>query len=102
MTRGARRAVIVLFVITFALAAGNWAFTWTQVRVLHGQQQSACAFARDLGSAPLPASPRPSKLGVSIVADSRAWWRRNDCTGSLPPSPGLDRWIAYYRLPVRP
>ncbi len=64
------------------------------------QQQASCAFAADLGSAPLPSSPRPSRLGVSIIADSRAWWHRNDCPGTLPSSPSLARWAAYYHLPV--
>lgn len=100
MTAGARRAVLVLLAIIATLAVGNYVYSWAQTGHLRAQQLAACAFARDLGSAPLPASPRPSKLGVSIIADSRAWWHANNCPGDLPASPGLAHWEAVYHLPA--
>lgn len=99
MTHGARRAVIVLFVITFAVGAANLLFTVAQVDKLGSQQRAACAFAADLGSAPLPDKPKPGKLGVSLVTDSRAQWRGLHCPGTLPVPPGLAKWAAYYHLP---
>jgi hypothetical protein len=70
--------------------------TITQLRT---QLQASCAFAADVGSVALPASPRPSRLGVLIVSDARSQWRKLHCPGSLAPAPGLARWAAYYHLP---
>ncbi len=67
---------------------------------LRAQQLAGCAFAADIGSAPLAASPRPSRLGVLLVTDSRAQWRGAHCPGTLPVPPGLARWAAYYHLPA--
>jgi hypothetical protein len=68
---------------------------------LRAQLLASCGFAADIGGAPLPAAPRPSKLGVSIIADSRAQWLALRCPGSLPPpSPGLVKWGPYYHKPV--
>ncbi len=65
---------------------------------LRAQQLAGCAFAADIGSVPLAASPRPSRLGVLLVTDSRAQWRGAHCPGTLPVPPGLARWAAYYHL----
>ena len=93
-------SVAVLFVLTVVVGVANLLFTTSQVDTLRAQQQAACAFAADLGSAPFPSSPRPSKLGVSIVADSRSQWRKLHCPGTLPVSPGLIKWGHFYRIPV--
>ena len=66
---------------------------------LRAQQLAGCAFAADIGSVPLAASPRPSRLGVLLVTDSRAQWRGAHCPGTLPVPPGLAHWAAYYHLP---
>ena len=68
---------------------------------LRAQQLAACGFARDLGGVPLPDKPRPSKLGVSLVTDSRAQWRTLHCPGALPVPPGLAKWAAVYHLDGR-
>lgn len=120
MTRGARRAVIVLFTILAVGFLANLAYTSTQVShvthvvreqdgqarrqaaviaQLRAQLLASCAFADDLGTAPLPASPKPGKLGVKLVADSRQQWRQLRCPGTLPVPPGLARWAAFYHLP---
>lgn len=123
MTRGARRAVIILFVITFALAAGNLIFSSGQVNHLAGvvhkqdaqarvqaatvaqlreQLLAACGSAGDLGSIPIPQKPKPSRLAISLVTNNRLQWRALHCPGSLPTaaSLGLARWAAYYHLPA--
>lgn len=104
MTRGARHAFITLLVAGLAVAGASPAFTVmyanSTASQLREQVLASCSFAGDLGSAPLPATPRPSRLGVAIVADARAWWHRNHCPGTLPPSPGLAHWAAYYHLPA--
>jgi hypothetical protein len=116
-----KRAVIALFIIPFAIGMSNWFFTTTEVGHLSGvvqrqdrqaaglaatiaqlraQLQASCAFAADVGSVTLPDSPRPSRLGVSIVTDSRAQWHELHCPGTLPVPPGLGRWARYYDLPA--
>lgn len=130
MSRGARRAVIVLFVITFALAAGNLIFSSGQVNHLAGvvheqdaqaraqdatiarlnaaiaqqrrQQLTSCNAAADLGTAILPGKPGPSRFAVKIVTDNRAQWYGLGCgpAGSLPVPPGLAAAAARYGIPV--
>lgn len=111
---GARVSIVVLFVLMCGLAAGNLLFTRSQVDAVHAQQAqlraeqaqlraqqlAGCGFARDLGSVPIPDKPRPGKLGVSLVTDSRAQWRALHCPGTLPVPPGLAHWAAYFHLPV--
>jgi len=106
MTPGARHAFAALAVVLALVAGASPVFTVVYANstaaTLRSQLLASCAFARDLGSVPLPASPRPSKLGVSIVADSRAQWRTLRCPGELPPpSPGLRHWAAFYHLDGR-
>lgn len=110
LARHAADAMIVLLVvagvffsITYAnRTAGKQDATITQLQAqqaqLQSQQQAACAFAADVGSVPLPDAPRPTKLGVSLVVDSRAQWRKLHCPGTLPVPPGLAKWAAYYHL----
>lgn len=121
MTHGARRAVIVLFVIMFVIGGANLLFTTGQVHHLAGvvakqdaqartqattiallrrQQLAACGFAALLGGLPLADSPRPGRTGVVLVGDSRDWWRKNGCPGALAPGAGFEKWAAYYRLPA--
>lgn len=98
--RRARRQVRWRDVIFVALFGASILYSAHQISQLERQQQASCAFAADVGSVPLPDSPRPSKLGVSLVADSRAQWRELHCPGVLSPSPGLTKWAAYYELPA--
>lgn len=119
------RAFAVLILVTIGLNAGNLFFTNTetghlrtvirtqdaQARELAGQVAklqravlSSCAFAADVGSAPVAAGPggKASELGVSIVADSRAQWRQLGCPGHLPPpQPSFAKWARYYHLDAR-
>lgn len=118
----ARRALAGLVILMLFLGMANIGFTieWVgrlagvvhrqdrqatvqaaTIGQLRAQQLAACAFAADVGSVPLPASPRPSKLGVSLIADSRAQWRKLHCPGQLPVPPGLAKWAAYYHVPAR-
>lgn len=92
-------SVVVLFVLMVVIGVANLLFTTSQVDTLFRTQQAACSVAADVGSAPLPASPKPARLGVSIVTDFRAQWRALHCPGSLPVPPGLARWAAVYHLP---
>ena len=102
MTRGARHAFLTLAVALLLVMAASPVFTVVYANSTAGQLrtqlQAACGFAHDLGTATLPASPRPSRFGVSLVADARAQWRALRCPGDLPVPPGLARWAAYYHL----
>jgi hypothetical protein len=93
------RAIVALFVIALALGGAALFAVSAQVGKLQTAVQASCAFAADLGTAPLPASPKPGKLGVKLVSDSRAQWRELRCPGTLPPAPGLDKWARVYGLP---
>ena len=103
ITPGALRAIAVMFVLMVALAAFNLLFTAREVNQLRAAVQSECAFAADVGSAPVVTpnvSAKPSKLGVSIVADSRVQFRRLGCPGHLaPPQPSFVKWARFYDLP---
>jgi hypothetical protein len=66
--------------------------------------QASCRFYQHLAGAPVMAgaSGKASRLGVSIIVDSRDAFTGQACPGSLPPpAPSLKRWAAYYRLRVR-
>ena len=105
MSRGARRAVVVLFLLTAALAGGNLLFTAQQVSSVRMQQIAACAFDSDLGTAPVVVVPPATKagiLGVKIISDARVAWHGLGCPGELPaPGPGFVRWATFYHLPIR-
>lgn len=101
MSPGAKVSVVVMFSLMLALAAANLLFTSSQVGQLRAQQLAGCAFAAHLGSAALPDRPRPGKLGVQLVTDSRAQWRALHCPGALPVPPGLAKWAAFYHLGAR-
>ena len=115
MTRGARYSVVFLFVLSLLLAGGDYFLGATQAAHLRAQARvlaaqvarlqaavlASCDFAADLGTAPLPAAPKPGKLGVKLVADSRAQWRKLDCPGSLPVPPGFAHWATVYHLPAK-
>lgn len=101
-TPGAKRAVVTLFLLMLAVGAANLFFTSSEVSSLRAAVLASCAFAADLGSAPVTAAPgtKASELGVSIVADSRAQWRQLGCPGHLaPPSPSFTHWARIYHLP---
>jgi hypothetical protein len=100
MTHGARRAFAVLSVIVLMVGAASIFFTAGEAARLRAGVLASCAFAADLGGAPFPASAKVSKLGVSIVADSRAQWRHLGCPGHLaPPAPSFVKWARFYHLP---
>jgi len=94
-----RYPFVVLAILALLLSGGNYFFTNTEVGKLQTSVLASCAFAADIGTVPIPAKPRPSKLGVQLVADSRAQWRKLGCPGSLPVPPGFARWAAVYHLP---
>jgi hypothetical protein len=121
VSKAVKRAIIVLFVLAVTAGVAALAGVGTQVGHLAGvvsrqdqqarvqaatitqlrtQQLAGCAFAADLGSVPIPDKPRPSRLGVLLVTDSRAQWRGAHCPGKLPVPPGLAKWARYYHLPV--
>ena len=64
----------------------------------------ACGFFTDLASLPVTPAPtvkRPTRLGVSIVADSRATAKAFGCPVIPPPTDSLRKWAAYYHIPLR-
>ena len=98
------RAVVVLFLISALVGTGDLYWTAHEVNQVRDAVLASCAFADDVGSAPVAVAPggKASELGVSIVADSRAQWRRLGCPGHLaPPQPSFVRWARYYHLDDR-
>ena len=104
MTYGARRAIVVLFLLMMVLAAANLLFTVRQISGLRMQLNAECAFDSDLGTAPILVVPPATKaglLGVKIVSDARQAWRGRGCPGTLaPPGTGFVKWARYYHLPA--
>ena len=95
-----QQAVVFLFALAVALAGANLLWTAHEVGKLRSAVLASCAFAADLGTAPFPSAGPVSKLGVSIVADSRQQWRKLGCPGQLaPPAPSFVRWARYYHVP---
>ena len=104
MTGGARRAIVVLFLLTCLLAGLNLLFTVRQVAAVQDALIASCEFDSDLGTAPITVVPPAKKaglLGVKIVSDARVAWRGLGCPGKLaPPGKGFVHWAHYYGLPV--
>lgn len=79
-----------------------------QLKAVIAQQQSelhaSCKFWNALAGIdvqPPPPTPKPSKLGVSIVADSRIAFLGQSC-GQIPDaSASLVKWAAFYHLPLK-
>jgi hypothetical protein len=114
----------VLFVVSFAIGAGNVLFTTSQVHqagqntlgvqranarlqmIIARQEQQIradCDFYGDLAGLPLAdaANGYPSELGVKIISDTRAAWHGHGCAGKLaPPDPTFVAGAHHYRLPV--
>jgi hypothetical protein len=97
-TRVLAWALAALFTVLVAAAAVNLDLTLTR------NGTAACSFYRDLAGLPvtiLATTGRPSELGMSIIANSRAAYRDLGCQGPLPPpSPSFTHWASYYRLPA--
>jgi hypothetical protein len=89
--------------VLLVVLTGGLNLLWTS-REVHGLRTAvlaSCAFAADLGGAPVTTQPgiRPSRLGISIVADSRAQWHHLGCPGRLaPPAPSFVKWARFYHL----
>jgi len=98
-----RRAYVVLAGLSLLAAAlsllAGVHYEGAQLAALRRAVLASCAFAADIGSVPVPDRPRPSKLGVQLVADSRAQWRELGCPGRLPVPPGFAHWALVYHLP---
>jgi len=90
--------IALALVVVLALSAGGMA-------LVHKSRQlsASCALSRDLSSLPVTPSPpvrRPSKLGITIVVDSRIAYL-GECGRDIPPpDPSLVRWAHYYRMAV--
>ena len=72
--------------------------------LVHESNAGACDFFRDLSGLPVTVPPGekvPSRLGVSLISDSRKSWTTFNCPGSLgKPDPSLVKWAGYYNIPV--
>lgn len=75
-----------------------------QLAVVHKQLIAGCDFFSDLARLPVDPVPplkKPSKIGVSIVADSRIAATGLGCTSIPPASASLKKWAAYYHITLR-
>jgi hypothetical protein len=85
-------------VVIVALAAGSLVLFRQQ-----GQLKASCSLYRDLSVLPvkpIPPVKRPSKLGITIVVDSRIAYI-GECSHDIPPpDPSLRFWAHFYRLTV--
>lgn len=96
-------AIVILFVIDFALTSTFLVILARQVNNVRRGDASSCAFFGDVAGAPVtPANgTEPSKLGVAIVSDARLAFIGRKCPGSIPaPGAGFVHWATYYHLPV--
>ena len=104
ISRGARRAVGYLLLLTLALDAAILVWGTRQTRIADARAQAQCRFDADLGGAavtPDPKTGRPALLAVAIVSDARVAWHQAACDGPPPPaSPSFRQWAARYRLPA--
>lgn len=108
-------SLIVLFIFTIVIGAGNLLFTSNQVHNVQANSEGLsqantrlnrqlvaiiatnaklrqqiladCGFDRDLAGLPLANMPngKPSLIGVKIISDSRGAWAGHGCPGTLPP-----------------
>ena len=105
ISRGARHAVVSLFVFSVLLATASLLFTSREVNQLRSAVLTQCQFDSDLGSAPITVDPRTGKasqLGVTLVADVRRSWYGLDCPGVISkPAPSFRHWAKVYHLPSR-
>ncbi len=65
---------------------------------------ASCDFWGTLTSIPITVTPpatKPSRLGVSIITQSRIAYKGQGC-GALPPvDASVRKWAAYYHLPLQ-
>lgn len=85
-------------VVVVALAAGGLVLVRQQ-----SQLKASCSLYRDLSVLPvkpIPPVKRPSKLGITIVVDSRIAYI-GECSHDIPaPDPSLVFWARFYHLTV--
>jgi hypothetical protein len=114
ITAGARRAahrlawsLVVLFVVSASLSAGNLLYTTQKVDEANVRARAQCLQNMHISPSPvtvlLVSGKPPAKppLGVQIVSDNRVAWRQAGCEGHLPPpDPSFLKWAHFYGLPV--
>ncbi|HEX7995896.1 MAG TPA: hypothetical protein VF506_18405 [Streptosporangiaceae bacterium] len=93
---------LTLLFIAALIVIGTRAYDTLQTR-----QLTQCQFNRDLGNlakvkvALNPKTHKASKVGIAIVADSRAAFRGLGCRGELDkPGPSFIHWARIYKLPA--
>jgi len=72
-----------------------------QISQARNQLVAGCRFFADLASlpvTPVPPVKRPTRLGVSIVVDSRIAAVGLGCSNIPPPSASLKKWAGYYHI----
>lgn len=90
--------LVLAVVFVVALAAGALVLVRQQ-----NQLSASCSLYRDLSALPVKPIPpvrRPSKLGITIVVDSRIAYL-GECSHDIPsPDPSLVFWAHFYHLTV--
>ena len=106
MTRGALKGLVVLLLLMLLIGAANLLYTARQTYFTETHARTSCAFYADIGTAPIippKSGVNPSKLGVTIVLDSRRAWYGLACPGHLAPLSARNAfWAHHYRIPLPP
>lgn len=102
------KSMAMLLLLMLLIGAGNLVITTRYFNDLQKQIHASCAFAKDIGTAPIkPVKPAKTvpRLAVVIVTDARISYDGRDCPGKLPPpSDSLVYWARHYHitLPASP
>ena len=95
-----------LHLITYVFIAALLVIGARSYNTLQTRQLTQCQFNHDLGDLAAvkvvvsPQTHKASKVGIAIVADSRAAFRGLGCRGHLAtPVPSFSHWAKVYGLP---
>jgi hypothetical protein len=104
VVRMSQRTVYAILATAAVLLIGGVATIVVMLVDANGRIDANCAFMRDIGQAPLMPTASghpPTRLGVTIVADSYDAYIGEGCTPAIHPDPTLLHWAARYSIPLR-
>jgi hypothetical protein len=104
VVRFSQRTVFVVLMTAALLLVGGVVTVVIMLVDANTRIESTCAFMRDVGSAPLASNGpghAPTRLGVTIVADSHNAYLGLGCSPAIAPDATLRHWAARYGIPLR-